>query len=297
MRRRPWLFALAMASCVPGLGPGDWLVASPRILAIQAEPPEGKPGATATYRALVVTPQGTTGVAGVDWRWCVAPEPLTENGAVASACLGTASLRPAGTGPTITAATPTDACSLFGPDTPPGGFRPTDPDATGGYYQPLRTDSAGAPTTFGLVRVLCNLARAPAATASQFAATYVLNANPHLLPLVARVSGAVVDLASVPRSAAVDLEAAWPAGDAETFVYFDPDSQTLSTQRESMRVAWFATAGSLATESTGRAADDPLATTTNTWTAPAGGTAHLWVVLRDNRGGVDFASYDVTLAP
>jgi hypothetical protein len=292
MRASLLLFAAAMASCVPGLGPGDWLVTAPRILAVQAEPPEAKPGAIATYTALVVSPQGTMAAPTVDWRWCIAPEPMTENGAVASACLDAASLLPAGTGPTLSAATPADGCSLFGPDTPPGGFRPRDPDATGGYYQPLRSDSSGAPTTFDLVRILCDLGRAPAAIVSQFASSYVPNANPHLLPLVATVSGVAIDLDAVPAGAAVDLQAAWPAADAETFEYFDPDTQTLSTQREAMRVAWYTTAGALATESTGRASGDLLTTTTNTWTAPSSGTAHLWLVLRDSRGGVDFASYD-----
>jgi hypothetical protein len=297
MKGTAFLLAATMASCLPGLGPGDWLVASPRILAVQVEPPEGRPGGGATYRALVVAPEGTIAAAAIDWRWCVASEPLTENGAVASACLGAASLRPAGEGPTVMAATPADACSLFGPDTPPGGFRPRDPDATGGYYQPLRIDAAGAPTTFDLVRVLCDLGRAPAALASQFAASYVPNANPRLLALVVTVAGAPVDLAAVPAGAAVDLEAAWAPADAETYAYFDPDSQTLSTQRESMRVAWYTTGGVLATESTGRASDDPIATTTNTWTAPSSGAAHLWLVLRDSRGGVDFASYDANVAP
>jgi hypothetical protein len=288
-------FAATMSSCVPGLGPGDWLVTRPRILAVRAEPPEGKPGATATFAALVVTPDGTTAAPSVDWRWCVAPEPLTENGAVASACLDAASLLPAGTGAAVAASTPSDACALFGPDTPPGGYRPRDPDATGGFYQPLRSDVSGAPVTFDLVRVLCDLGRAPAAIASQFAASYVPNANPHLLALVATVAGVTIDLGAVPAGATVDLEASWPPADAETFAYFDPDTQTLSTQREAMRVAWYTTAGVLATESTGRASSDPLATTDNTWTAPSSGTAHLWLVLRDSRGGVDFASYDANV--
>jgi hypothetical protein len=38
-------------------------------------------------------------------------------------------------------------------------------------------------------------------------------------------------------------------------------------------------------------------TTATSWRAPAAGVVHLWVVLRDSRGGVDFAGYDLAVAP
>ena len=62
-----------------------------------------------------------------------------------------------------------------------------------------------------------------------------------------------------------------------------------------MQVAWYSSGGTLDTESTGRAGDDP-ATTSDGWTAPSqAGTVHLWIVLRDSRGGVDYASQDVVV--
>ena len=92
------------------------------------------------------------------------------------------------------------------------------------------------------------------------------------------------------------LEASWPDASAETFAYFDPVSQAVTSQRESMQVAWYSSAGALYTESTGRASDDPATTTDDGWTAPAApGTVHLWIVLRDSRGGVDFAEYDLVV--
>ena len=69
------------------------------------------------------------------------------------------------------------------------------------------------------------------------------------------------------------------------------------TQREAMSVAWYASVGVLDRESTGRGDTDPGTTSDNRWTASLVGTAFLWIVLRDSRGGVDFAGYEVTVVP
>jgi hypothetical protein len=194
----------------------------------------------------------------------------------------------------MTAATPTDGCVLFGPDPPPGGARPRDPDASGGYYQPLRAELAGASLAFALPRIICDLAGASAAAATTFAQEYVANANPVLLPLVATIAAAPASLTAVPAGARVDLQASWPSASAETYAYFDVASDSVLFKREAMAVAWYSTAGSFDAGSTARAEEDPATTTSNTWTAPAtNGTAHLWIVLRDSRGGVAFAAYDV----
>jgi hypothetical protein len=296
---RAIIFALLLpAACRPDLGPGDSLVTSPRILAIKADPPEAKPGTSAIYTALVAAPSGAIDDAPILWTFCTAPKPLTENNVVSSACLDAPSLVAAGAGPTVMATTPTNGCRVFGPDTPAATFRPRDPDVTGGYYQPLRADLAGVDPTFLPVRILCNLADAPAETAARYAAEYTPNLAPHLAPLTARTGGAEVSLDAIATGTRVELEASWPASDAESFAYFDRASQTLSTKREAMRVAWFANAGAFDTESTGRDEDDSATSTGNVWIAPrTGGNAHIWIVLRDNRGGVDFASYDLSIVP
>jgi hypothetical protein len=50
------------------------------------------------------------------------------------------------------------------------------------------------------------------------------------------------------------------------------------------------------TETTGRAGADTASRSDNGWTAPsAPGLAHAFVVLRDSRGGVDFASVELTV--
>ncbi len=288
--------ALAATTCVPPLGPDDSLVQSPRILALRADPAEAAPGTLVTFTSLVAGSRGTVKGAAIEWSFCAAPKPLTEDNAVSNACLGPSSLVPAGSGPTATAAIPSDACSLFGPDAASAGARPRDPDATGGYYQPIRASLLGADTAFALARVRCDLADANAAAARAFAAAYTLNQNPRLLPLTARRDGSPTPLTAIPAAAHVVLEAGWPAASAETFAYFDPVSQAITTQRESMQVAWYSTGGTLDTESTGRSTSDLATTTDDGWIAPsAGGTVHLWVVLRDSRGGVDFAEYELVV--
>jgi hypothetical protein len=262
------------------------------VLAIQADPPEAKPGTMATYTALVADADGSSLV----WHFCIAPEPLTDNGSVASQSVAGASLVAVGFGSSIHAATAANACALFGPDTPPGGFRPRDADITGGYYQPLLVDGIDGPALY-MARIRCNLGGASIDVAAQYASSYVVNANPHLASLVARAANADVSLHAIPAGARVELEASWTDADAESYAYFDPASQTVVTKRESIRVAWFANAGTLDTESTGRGEGDPATTSQNVWHAPAGGAATLWVVLRDSRGGVDFAAFDVTVAP
>jgi hypothetical protein len=74
-------------------------------------------------------------------------------------------------------------------------------------------------------------------------------------------------------------------------------SRQLVVQRESMRVSWFATAGSFANDATGRGIDEYLLVSTeNDWTAPVDTTeAVLWAVLRDSRGGVSWNRYRVTV--
>ena len=100
---------------------------------------------------------------------------------------------------------------------------------------------------------------------------------------------------------AVDLTASWPAcGEgpcegAETYVVYDTDTRTLTTRREAVSVAWFATGGTFSLARNGRSGDDDAPTATNTWTAPEAGTAHLWVVARDERGGVGFSGVEIAI--
>jgi hypothetical protein len=241
----------------------------------------------------VVTPEGVATGASLQWAFCAAPKPLTENNSVSTECLGDAVRPIAGADASVTAATPKDACQLFGPDTPPGEFRPRDPDDTGGFYQPVRLEALGA-TAFALERIRCNLPNAPLDVAVDLAERYVPNRNVRLLPLRAFVNEENRTLDALPAGQDVRFEVEWRAEDAETFVTFDSATQALVGRREAVRVFWYATSGTFASDVTGRAEGDEATTVSNVWTAPSeGGTFWLWVVVRDSRGGIDFATYAI----
>jgi hypothetical protein len=267
-----------LAACDAGLDQRLAIVDAPRVLAIVAEPAEARPGATVTYRALVASPDGTLDAA-PRWAYCTAPKPPTEDNAVSTSCATGDALQPLGDAPSVTAALPTDACTRFGPEVPPGDFRPRDPDATGGFYQPVRAD-VDALIAFGLSRITCKLANATADLSREYDLRYAANRNP-VLELPDEPA-----LAAVPAHADVALTAAWPADAAESYLYFDQLAQALVTRREAMRVSWFATAGAIDVDASAVAEDDPATSVTTTWHTPGPGPATLWFVLRDSRGGV-----------
>ena len=290
-----------LVGCRPEFDDRDWLIGSVRVLAVHSEPAEAKPGESLHFTAFLSAPDDASrdaAATALDWRFCSAPKPPTENNVVSSVCLGETALTSAGRGLVIDAALPADACASFGPDTPPGGFRPRDPDATGGYYQPVRLDLPGAITTFHLQRVTCGLAQASADAARAFADAYAANRNPSLGELVARSSGSSVALESIPPGAAIDFESSWSADSAESYAYYDRASAQLTSQRESLRLAWFVDGGKLDFSITGRAADDFALTSDNRWSAPeAPGVYRLWLVLSDSRGGADFSRYELRVGP
>ncbi len=84
---------------------------------------------------------------------------------------------------------------------------------------------------------------------------------------------------------------------AERYVNLDLMTQSAVFQREGIHASWFATVGTFDNDRTGRDGTDDTTTSDNGWTAPSSlGAAHLWVVLRDDRGGIGWAGYalDVT---
>ena len=268
-----WL--LLLAACDSGLDQRLAIIHEPRVLAVIAEPPEVKPSASATYAIVIATPDGPASDP-PSWAYCTAPKPPTEDNVVPPACLTDAGVVALGSAPNVAAPVPSDACLRYGPDTPPGGFRPRDADESGGYYQPVRAIVLGE-TAFGLERITCKLPSAPADLAHDYDLRYVANANPEL---------AIGVPATVAANSDVELVASWPPESAESYLYFDRDAQELVTRREAMRVSWFATGGSLDVDATAVGEDDPATQVTTTWHAPASGPAWLWFVLRDSRGGI-----------
>jgi hypothetical protein len=104
------------------------------------------------------------------------------------------------------------------------------------------------------------------------------------------------DVAQTRHDCCVDTNCVHALGcrGAERYVALDVATGALVDRREAVSVAWFATGGAFDADRTGRRADDFAAASDNTWRAPAAaGPVTLWVVLRDDRGGVGWKEYAV----
>ncbi|HEY7375968.1 MAG TPA: hypothetical protein VIF57_27660 [Polyangia bacterium] len=304
--------AAGAAGCKPDLGSPASLVIGPRVLGVRGTPAEADPGTPVAFDVLAVEPDGTIVDPAVGWSFCHTPKPPAEANAVSNACLDTPD--DAGPAPSFMAPLPNDGCMTFGPQPPPvkpgqPQIRPRDPDATGGFYQPVRVTlqaATGTDVAFQLQRITCMLANAPIDVTRVYNTTYTKNLNPVIdrvtldpdnaaTPLVG--ASAATDVAIAP-GATVTLELGWGADVPESYPVWDLASRTLITHRESLRVSWFASDGSFPKDTTGRGEDEMELSARNDWTAPAQpGTIHFWVVLRDSRGGLDFAAFDLTVSP
>lgn len=286
MKRISLPLAIAVSACTAPPDQRQFLVDETRLIAVTATPAEAAPGASVLLQAYFAGPQGTPLDQQTTWSVCLAPKAPSEDNAVAPACLeaGVTLLGPGSTQHMVTATIPADACARFGPDTPPGDFRPRAADATGGYYQPFRVDatpstgSALARTAIGMARIVCNLPSAPPAVAQAYRTMYRANIAPQF---------ALTAPARVPRDSDIALSASWAAAEAESYLWFDAAADALLQRRESMRVNWFVTAGELPFDAS--LVDETSAATSAsiTWRAPTEpGLVTLWAVLRDSRGGM-----------
>jgi hypothetical protein len=290
--RRRGLGALALVwifGCEPTFDRPPTLIEAPAVLAVRSDPAEAAPGATVTLRASLAGQTGPIDDAAADWAFCTRARDVAENTPVAQDCLEetAAWIVPIAAGATgaVTATLPPDGCANFGsePPPPPAGqdpIRPADPDATGGYYQPVRVTVRGPEplVAFGRVRISCALPSAPADIVREFRERYVANRNPGL-----------VDLRAVEeRGREVRLRAEWGVADAETFVVHDRREAELDEAVESLRVSWFSTSGAFATDRT--SADGSSPASENVLFLQGPGSVHVWAVVRDPRGGMDWRS-------
>jgi hypothetical protein len=299
-------------ACEPNLDQRTFDVTSSRVLAVRSEPAEAAPGAKVMVTTLYVGPNGPFATGPFDWAYCDARNPLANLGPVSPDCYARtgAVFVEIGTKASETAPLPLEACSLFGPDVPaatadaaPG--RPVDPDATGGYYQPVRL-AAGGQVAIGMVRVTCGI---PGASPDQLTAL-ATESHPNQNPQIDAVSDATLGTLSLAGAGVntvnplqrLDLRASWAACDptavsctgSEGYAYLDPESHLVVQAREEIRVSWFASGGTFDDDRTGRAAGETTPYTNNGWSAPsASGTVYLWVVVRDDRGGTGWRSYAV----
>jgi hypothetical protein len=275
------------------------LITEERIIGVRTEPAETAPGDLIQYTSLVVSPLGTVDAQDLSWSLCNLRKPVAENTPVSQACL-TAELPQAALGSPVSIRTPSSACVNFGPLAPPsskGTLRPTDPDATGGYYQPIRLDR-GAQQAIFRERLRCDLAGASLLMSQEFRARYTTNQNPKLVSLAAMVDETPVPLDSLPAGQRIRLVAAWSPESQESYPVFDSASQTIADHREALWVSWFVAAGAFHTSVTGRGENEMESSTENLWQSPpTAGAIFLWLVLHDSRGGADLASHTLTVVP
>ena len=318
------LLAAGLSGCTPDFNDTTSIVTSPRLLAVQGEPAEGPTGSAFTQRVLYVNPGGSADASTLAWAACLLQKPLGDPTSVNPGCLAVAGsgLDPLGRGPLVHGTIPANACELFGPESPPPmagqpGARPTDPDSTGGYYLPIRILAPGGDDSVAFERIACQPSGITPGVFTAFSNGYVANDNPVVSSLaVAPEAGATTTIApyvagsvpglTAPRGATLSLRAAWPTcpdtpvacGGAETYLLIDPTTKEITTARESMVVSWYASAGTFAQERVGLAANDLGTSVNNTWTAPSvSGVVLLWVVLRDARGGVGWATGGIQAGP
>lgn len=86
---------------------------------------------------------------------------------------------------------------------------------------------------------------------------------------------------------------------AEDYLAGDAQTREVKDRREGIQVAWFATAGTFSSAQTARLENERAREdSSNSWTAPAqAGPVRLWVVLRDDRGGVGWKEYRLRVTP
>jgi len=211
--------------------------------------------------------------------------------------------------------------------------RPADPDPSGGYYQPVRLilQAAGQLVLAAEEsRITCGLPGATSTTLASFTSEYQPNTNPTITSVVAVDAQTGSPLASVAAGQTVTLRTSWPAcapgmtscGGAEAYALYDEQSQTVTPRCEAMTVSWFATTGTFAVDRSSPdagaggglqvldggvdggapgavvAACDGATFADGQWTAPTTpGTALVWAVLRDDRGGVAWQRYSIDVTP
>jgi hypothetical protein len=245
-------------------------------------------------------------VTALEWALCAAANPPASANIVSDDCLAAAVRSIDGQTNPVSATVPADACALFGPQPPPTPAgappaRPRDPDATGGYYQPVRVrplaSDPAQPTRglgFGMVRISCGLAGASADVAAAFRDRYQVNRNPQLTAVWATDGASGQPKSELPRAQVAQLHARFSPDSAEPFPILAPGAEQLTDARESLQLAWFADGGRFALAHT---APPPGATDdSNSWTAPdTAGPVTVWIVLRDSRGGVDFTTLTLSV--
>jgi hypothetical protein len=278
--KRALALTLACATCAPEFNDDVTLVTSPRLLVAVAEPAEVRPRAPVTIVAMSAPDPADVYARENPFRFtfCTTPATVGDPRPVSDACLDEPGVALTAAGDVGAGNVPQDACARFGPDPPPGDFRPRDPDATGGFYQPVRIDALGQ-KWIHLLRVTCALPDAPAALARELAETYVANANP-----------VIEAIKAVRESDRVRVTVRWTPESAESYPRLAADGSAIEQRDEFFRASWFTTAGTFTSSATATEEGDGALEMTNELVTDPGAAPVVWVVLRDSRGGAAVTS-------
>jgi hypothetical protein len=291
------LLLLTAGACLPDFAPASQLGAEPRVLTIQATPPEAPAGATVTLEALVHQPDG--GTPGLHWLRCLLAAGDTPDTCVANRWSGTDAL-------VDCAAAPAAALCRIGQGSPVTVTVPSLLAGPGGEDTPFVVELVFTPGGEGLAACEAAVATITPTDACQLAVKRVgvdadgsANVNPAIAALT--VDGEPVDATAV-----VDLAAAG-GDDAEIDLGveldpasvddFDPDADPEDPVW--LAVAWYTTCGELTPDASGEgwlrceprpdrlaaAYCDPL---TVGWKPGTAGACTVVVLVRDAAGGVAF---------
>lgn len=280
------LLSLALACSTPQFTQ-EWLVDRTRVLAVRADPPEAAPGATVTLSALVVDPAGDPTVA---WMVCTVPIDCPDYAAIQGLAAADTSTMTAEELATWQAEAAAAGFLGFGVALSPtlivmGGGPP--PGDSGG---PDTGDTASIPTSSDMTLVLdaipvgkeladVTLGDPEATELATKSLTVGTSDTPNQNPTVDTLTVDGESAATVGRGDVVPLNVALTAGAAET--YTDDEG---AVQTEEPTVSYYVSAGTL-TQSSASAEDAEVS-----WTAPeSAGTARVWAVVRDGRGGMAWA--------
>lgn len=294
------LGSLTVFGCTPEFDDAPWRVDEARVLAIIATPPEARPGDPVMLTALTASPDGTSGTA-PRWSVCTRPRTSAERTSVTARCLEEEFLEPTPPAMLVLA----DACARFGPNPPPtegdaAPQRPADPDASGGYFLPVRAE-ADDTAAFGALRIRCDLPGVTRVIFDAFEERYFANEAPQIggVSLGSGPRLAADEVATVDAQSEVDITVELPPTAAEAYVRYDSADGVLLDEREWLRVQWFVTEGRLsAGQQTVSPTGDGSYVASTSWTAPSGpATVHGWVVVTDARGGVAWQALTIDVNP
>lgn len=298
----PWVTVLAfICGCVPEIDDDPSLVVEGQILAVQFEPAEVKPESATQVNALVAASDDAELEKDVSFALCVARKPLSELGPVHPACLhgeDEDARRAVGRGIDVQLTVPKNACNLFGPQRPPAEpgqppGRPVDPDATGGFYQPVVATLDAA--VLGSLRLNCGLPGGSQAQVAQYNQDHVANQNPVAQKLEIKVADGewqtipfgADDAVRVPRDEAISVRSRWDK--RERYLLLSTETRELTHANETLVASFYSTVGGFDEH---RVQLDKNSRASSRFHTPRQrGEVRMWIVVRDGRSGTGWTSF------